>query len=149
MAEPVENKGELTEKLEADRQKMAVQAIELQQSFNVSRWFRSSIQEYPSRWVLGAVITGFLISRLPRREKRVYLWLPAPDDSRRNRSEAPTKSKRVKKLAEEERKYPDKDKHDSGFTHKLWPVIKPIVSAYLARVIYRRIRGRHESARGE
>jgi hypothetical protein len=142
MAEPVENKGELTGKLEADRQKMAVQAIELHQSFNVSRWLRASVQKYPSGWILGAVITGFLVSRLPRREKRVYLWVPAPEDSRRNRGQASTQRKRIKKLPEEERKYPDKDQRDSGFPHRLWPVIKPIVSAYLARVIYNRLRGR-------
>jgi hypothetical protein len=149
MAEPVKNKGELTEKLEADRQKMAVQAIELQHSFNVSRWFRASVQRYPSGWILGAVIAGFLVSRLPPREKRIYLWVPAADDSHRNRGQAPTQGKRVKKLAQEERKYPDKDKHDSRFTHRLWPVIKPIVSAYIAREIYNRVRGRQESVRGE
>ncbi|MBV8216032.1 MAG: hypothetical protein JOZ08_22675 [Verrucomicrobia bacterium] len=137
MAEPVENKGDLTDKLEADRQKMATQVIQLQQSYNVLRWFRSSAQRYPWRWILGAVMTGFLLSRLPRREKRVYVYAPADDDSYRDG--AAVEGKRKREPTPEERGFSDRQKRRGRVALKLWSVIKPILTTYLAREIYNRV----------
>jgi hypothetical protein len=73
MAEPVEDKDFLAERLEEDRQRMAVQVSELKEDYNVPRRLRASLQKYPWTWVTGAVLTGFLLSRLPARRKEVYL----------------------------------------------------------------------------
>jgi hypothetical protein len=139
MAEPVENKGDLTEKLETDRQKMAVQVVELQQSYNVSRWFHASIQEYPWGWILGALIFGFLLSRLPARKKEIYVWLPSPDASNRISGGLSIRGKRMKRRAPEAEALSDKEKKGSSLTLKLWSLIKPILTAYLAREIYSRL----------
>jgi hypothetical protein len=73
MAGPVEDKGSLTERLDDDRQKMAVQVSELKEDYNVPRLLRGSVQKYPWSWIMGAVLVGFLFSRLPARRKEVYL----------------------------------------------------------------------------
>src|SRR5258708_28331160 len=73
MADSVEDKGSLTERLEEDRQKMAVQVSELKKDYNVADRLRASVRKYPWTWITGAVLTGFLFSRLPARRKEVYL----------------------------------------------------------------------------
>src|ERR1700716_854027 len=73
MAKPVEGKDFLAERLEEDRQKMAVQMSELKEDYNLSRRLRASMHKYPWPWIMGAVLTGFLLSRLPARRKEVYL----------------------------------------------------------------------------
>ena len=139
MAEPLENKGDLTDKLEADRQEMAIQVTEVQQSYNVPRWFRASVQEYPWGWMLGSICFGFLLSHLPARKKKVYVWIPVEDASTRNIGSDSFRGKKAKKAALKEEGYPDKDKKGSSLALKLWSIIKPIVTAYLAREIYRRL----------
>ena len=49
MADPVEDKNSLTDRLEEDRRKMAIQVGELKQDYNVSNRLRASIQKYPWR----------------------------------------------------------------------------------------------------
>jgi hypothetical protein len=137
MAEPVENKGDLTDKLEADRQEMATRVTELQQSYNVPRWFRASVQQYPWEWMLGAAMTGFLLSHLPRREKRVYVYAPADDSFYRDGAAA--QGKRKRKPTPKEREFSDRQKKGGRLALKLWSVIKPILTTYLAREIYNRV----------
>jgi hypothetical protein len=137
MAEPVENKGDLTDKLEADRQEMAIQVGELQQSYNVPRWFRASVQDYPWRWMLGAVFFGLLLSRLPARKKRVYVYVPANDGRYRNAT--PLQGKGVTKLSPEQSEFSERQKKDLRLAPKLWSLTKPILTTYLAREIYDRL----------
>ncbi|MBV8376255.1 MAG: hypothetical protein JO279_04555 [Verrucomicrobia bacterium] len=139
MAEPVENKGDLTDKLEADRQKMAIQVTELQQSYNVTRWFRASVQRYPWAWILGSAIVGFLLSRVPTRKKEVYVWLPGRDAPTSDIDGAFIRRKKAKTLPREEGRYRDKEKHSSSLIFKVWSLIKPILTAYLAREVYSRM----------
>ena len=139
MAEPVQNKGDLTDKLEADRQKMAAQVTELQESYNLSRWFRVSVRKYPWGCILSAAIFGFLLSRVPARKKEVYVWLPVRDTPTRDIGGASIQGKQVKNLPPEERRYRHKEKHRSSLVFKLWSLIKPILTAYVARQIYSRL----------
>jgi hypothetical protein len=74
MAESVEDKSFLGEKLEEDRQKMAVQVAELKEDYNVVRRIRESVQKNPWPWIIAALLIGFLLSRLPARRKEVLLW---------------------------------------------------------------------------
>ena len=71
MVEPVEDKDFLAERLEQDRQKMAVQVSELKENYNLLRRLRASMRKYPWSWVISAVLTGFLLSRLPARRRNL------------------------------------------------------------------------------
>lgn len=44
MADPTEDKGSLTQKLEEDRQKMAAEVSELKKEYNVARWCQRSVK---------------------------------------------------------------------------------------------------------
>jgi hypothetical protein len=103
MADSVEDKGSLTERLEEDRQKMAVQVSELKKDYNFADRLRASVRKYPWTWIMGAVLTGFLFTRLPARRKGVYL---SPDPLRSGPSR--------------EVHSPRPDKADSRTTNKLW-----------------------------
>jgi hypothetical protein len=74
MAEPVEDKGLLSQKLEDDRQKMGVQAAELKEEYDVVHRINAAVQKNPSPWVIAALLVGFLLSRLPPRRKEVFVW---------------------------------------------------------------------------
>ncbi len=123
MAEPVEDKDFLAERLEEDRQKMAVQVSELKEDYNLSRRLRASINEYPWAWIIGAVLTGFLLSRLPARRKEVYLS-PDPLALRPPREVRP----------------PAQDKDQSRAIEKFWSLAKPIITTYVGRELYKRVR---------
>jgi hypothetical protein len=123
MAEPVEDKDFLAERLEEDRQKMAVQVSELKVDYNVPRRLRASVQKYPWPWVMGAVLTGFLLSRLPSRRREVYL---SPD---------PVRSSRVREV-----RIPASNKDETRAVNKLWSLAKPIISTYIGRELYKRVR---------
>jgi hypothetical protein len=74
MAEPVEDKGLLSQKLEEDRQKMGVQAAELKEEYDVLHRINTAVQKNPLPWVIAALLVGFLLSRLPPRGKEVFIW---------------------------------------------------------------------------
>jgi hypothetical protein len=123
MAEPVTDKDFLAERLEEDRQKMAAQLSELKEDYNVPHRLRASIQTYPWSWIMGAALTGFLLSRLPARRKEVYV------------SPAPVRSKPLR-----EKRAPASDKEEPRAMNKLWSLAKPILSAYISRELYKRAR---------
>jgi len=123
MAEPVEDKDFLAERLEQDRQKMAVQVSQLKEDYNLSRRLRDSIHKYPWPWVMGAVLTGFLLSLLPARRKEVYLSLD------------PLRSRPPREV-----QIPVSDRDRSRATNKLWALAKPIISTYIGRELYKRVR---------
>jgi hypothetical protein len=126
MADPIENKSSLTDQLEEDRQKMALRATELKEEYNLVRWMRESVRKYPWGWMMGALVAGFIISRLPPRKKEVYLWAD------------PAQEKPVRKVPVREIKPARTEKQNSRLTDKLWSITKPVMSAYIAREIYKR-----------
>jgi hypothetical protein len=123
MADPVEDKCYLTARLEEDRQRMAIQASELKKEYNLVNRLRVSIQRHPQPWIMGAMLAGFLLSRLPARRKEVYLRSD-PLGRRAPREVYPSRH----------------DKDDSSMTNKLWSLAKPIISTYIGREIYHRVR---------
>src|SRR6266481_2820797 len=123
MAEPVEDKDFLAERLEEDRQKMAVQGSELKEDYNLSRRLRASMHKYPWPWIMGAVLTGFLLSRVPARRKEVYLS-PDPLRSRPPREVRP----------------PASDQDQARAINKLWSLAKPIISTYIGRELYKHVK---------
>jgi hypothetical protein len=124
MVGPVEDKGSLTDRLDDDRRKMAVQVSELKEHYNAPRLLRGSVQKYPWSWIMGAGLVGFLLSRLPARRKEVYLRVN-PLQGKPLREAGPS-------LAQ-------KDK--SGATDRIWSLIKPLISAYVGREVYKRTKG--------
>jgi hypothetical protein len=132
MAEPVEDKDFVAERLDQDRQQMATQVGELKEQYNLVRRLRTSVQRDPWPWMIGAVVTGFLLAHLPARRKEVYLWA----DSRQRRPQKEIHPARA-------------DKDDSWRTNKLWSLVKPFISAYIGRELYKRMRRPSEWAAAE
>ena len=131
MAERVEDKDFLAERLEEDRQKMAVQVSELKEDYNLSRRLRASMHKYPWFWIMGAVLTGFLLSRVPARRKEVYL---SPD---------PLRSRHPRKV-----RPPASDKDRARAINKLWSLAKPVISTYIGRELYKHVKRLAKHAAG-
>lgn len=130
MADPIKDKDSLTERLEEDRQKMALQVSEIKKDYNVPNRLRTSIQKNPLAWAIGALVSGFLISRIPARRKKIYVW------SESSRPKPPRElSPAVSKRAESR-------------TSKLWSLAKPVISAYLGREIYKRVKRSNQETAG-
>ena len=129
MANPGERKDSLTERLEEDRQKMAIRVGELKEDYNVSHRVRASVQKFPWPWLIGAVIAGFLLSRLPARRKEVYLW---------SDSFQPQPLREIHRLGSK--------KNGSNATNKIWSFAKPVVSSFIGRELYQRLRPSSKSA---
>jgi hypothetical protein len=119
MVEPIEDKDFLAERLEQDRQKMAVQVNELKEDYNLVHRLRASMQTDPWPWLVGAAILGFLLSRLPARRKEVYL---SPD------------SAKSRPLREVRSAGGAKDQPQA--IKKIWSLAKPIISTYIGRKLY-------------
>jgi hypothetical protein len=123
MADPLENKHSLAERLEADRQQMAIRVSEVKREYNVVDRLKESVQKHPREYIIGGVLIGFLLSLLPVQRKEVYVredqrWRRMPKDG------LPTQL----------------EKEHSGRINKLWSLAKPIISAYIGRELYQRLR---------
>ena len=130
MANPGEGKDSLAERLEEDRQKMAIRVGELKEDYNVSHRWKASVQKFPWPWVIGAAITGFLLSRLPARRKEVYFW---------SDSFQPQPLREIHQLASK--------KNGSHATNKVWSFAKPVISSFIGRELYQRLTPRGKNAR--
>src|SRR6201988_5514810 len=106
MDERVEDKDAVTERLDQDREQLALEAGRLKRQCDVPGKLTASIQRDPLPWVIGATMTGFLLSLLPARPKKIYL---APDSDRSR----PTRKQST----------PVSDKYPVG--QKLWNLAKP------------------------
>jgi hypothetical protein len=134
MADPIEDKNSLRDRLEEDRLKMAIEVRELKQDYNVSNRLRASIQKYPWPWLAGSLLTGYLLSHLPERRKVIY---SSPDPHQRTPSNQAYPA-------------PRGQKNRLRATNKIWSLMKPIISAYIGRELYNRVeRSRRECRRPE
>jgi hypothetical protein len=126
MADPKEDY--LTARLEEDRRGMAQQVSELKKDYDIPRRINASIKHYPWAWVGGAMLTGWLLPRLPARRKEVY------DFKSRLEEENP---REIRMVSDWEKK--------SEIGKGIWSFTQPILSAYLARQLYNRIAGARKS----
>jgi hypothetical protein len=117
MAEPVEVKGLLSQKLEEDRQKIAVQVGELKEEYDVLHRINASAQKNPLPWVIAALLVGFLLSRLPARRKEVLVLSGPNAPTSRDLPLPPVSS----------------DEDESFETKKLLSLAKWALGAYLVR----------------
>ena len=129
MADSVEDKGLLTERLEEERRRMAIQVSALMKDYDVANRLRASVQKYPWFWIMGAVLIGLLFSRLPARRKEVYL-----------------RSDRFQRRPVGEVHLPPAEKDGSSTAHKIWFLVKRIISAYVGRQIYSRVKRSNKHA---
>ena len=123
MADPLENKDSLAERLDGDRQQMAIRVSDLKREYNVADRFKESVQKNPWEYIIGGVLIGFLLSHLPARRKEVYVW----ENQRSRRMPKDELSTRL-------------DKENSGKINKLWSLAKPIISADIGRELYKPLR---------
>jgi hypothetical protein len=123
MADPLENKDSLAERLDEDRQQMAIRVSDLKREYNVADRLKESVQKNPWEYIIGGVLIGFLLSHLPARRKEVYVW----ENQRSRRMPKDELSTRL-------------DKENSGKINKLWSLAKPIISAYIGRELYKPLR---------
>ena len=128
MAESAEDKDAVTERLDQDREQLATEAARLRRQCDVPGKLTASIQRDPVPWVIGAAMTGFLLSLLPARRKKIYLTR----DSDRAR---PARKQST----------PVSDQHLAG--QKLWNLAKPLISTYIGHQIYKRLSQSIRSAR--
>src|SRR3984957_1432163 len=119
MVDPPEDKSALVDGLRNDRQKMALQVSELKEKYNVLHWLRSSIQTDPWPWLIATILSGFLISRLASRKKKIYVLADSPQ---RKSLEQPPRPKKAHRKS----------------VDKLWSLAKPIICTYIGGEIYRR-----------
>ena len=73
MAESAEDKDAVTGRLDQDREQLAIEAGRLRRQCDVPGKLTASIQRDPVPWVIGATVTGFLLSLFPARRKKIYL----------------------------------------------------------------------------
>jgi len=123
MADPLENKDSLAERLDGDRQQMAIRVSDLKREYNVADRLKESVQKNPWEYIIGGVLIGFLLSHLPARRREVYVW----ENQRSRRMPKDELSTRL-------------DKENSGKINKLWSLAKPIISAYIGRELYKPLR---------
>jgi hypothetical protein len=128
MAESAEDKDAVTERLDQDREQLAIEAGRLRRQCDVPGKLTASIQRDPVPWVIGATMTGFLFSLLPARRKKIDL----ARDSDRSR---PARKQST----------PVSDQHPVG--QQLWNLAKPLISTYIGQQIYKRLSQSIRSAR--
>jgi hypothetical protein len=113
---PIENKGLLSQRLEKDREEMAVQVDELKEHYNLVRRVTASIQKDPLSWIIATALVGVLLSRLLGRSKEILLSTESVDRTRAQ--ELPRFSS---------------DDDECTETKKLLSVAKSALGAYLIR----------------
>ncbi|MBV9873786.1 MAG: hypothetical protein JO025_03570 [Verrucomicrobia bacterium] len=79
---PSENKGLLSQRLEKDREEMAVQVDELKEHYNLVRTVTASIRKDPLSWIIATALVGVLLSRLLGRPKEIFLSTESVDRTR-------------------------------------------------------------------
>jgi len=112
MAETHLKKQEITAALTAVRIQVQNEASLLRRKLNIKAHFLKSIEKHPWEWASCAGFVGWLLSRVPARQKRIYI------DS--------SSQKRVKR----------RDQGPIGRIWKeVWQFSKPMIAAYLAKLL--------------
>ena len=116
MVRPIEDKGLLTQKLEEDRQELAVQIDGLKEDYNPVRKVAASIRKDPLAWIIATALVGVLLSRLLGRPKEILLSTESVD----------------RRAAQKPPRLPS-DEDESSETKKLLSLAKLALGAYLIR----------------
>jgi hypothetical protein len=110
MAGTPDKKQQITAALAGGRIQLQNELLLLRRNFNVGDHILESIRNHPWEWISSAAIFGWLLSRVPVRKKRIYIY---------SSSQEQVKS------------------HGNGALGKLWKGAwkssKPLIAAYLAK----------------
>jgi hypothetical protein len=110
MAGIPDKKQKITAALAGVRIQLQNELLLLRRDLNVGRHILESIRNHPWEWISNAAIFGWLLSRLPARKKKIYIY---------SSSQEQVKS------------------HGNGPLGKLWKgawnISKPLIAAYLAK----------------
>jgi hypothetical protein len=116
--------GRLSEELANTRAQLRDRLLLLGRNSDVVRRIVRSIESHAFEWVTVAFISGWLLSRLPAREKKIYYYSP---------DQEPGKGGSYKKK------------------NKLWKMVwnttKPLIAAYLAKEVADRFKAASSDTR--
>jgi hypothetical protein len=74
MAGPHHKKQQITAALAGVRIQLQIEWLLLRGNLNVGHHIRESMRNHPWEWISGAAIFGWLLSRVPVRKKRIYIY---------------------------------------------------------------------------
>jgi hypothetical protein len=110
MAGTHDKKQQITDSLAGVRIQLQDELLLLRRKLNVGHHILESIRNHPWEWISSAAIFGWLLSRVPVRKKRIYIYSSSQE--------------RVKSQGD-------------GPLGKLWKAVwnisKPLIAAYLAK----------------
>jgi hypothetical protein len=128
MAEPIEDKTFLAERLEQDRHRLELLARETKEYYNVVAHFKESVKKHSWRWMSSALLAGYVLSLLLARHRRAS----APSGQG----------------IQPERKV-DLGKTCTRITNEIWSLARPIIGAYIGREFHKRATRRRANAAAE
>jgi len=128
MAEPIEDKTFLAERVEEDRHRLELLTRETKEYYNVVAHFRESVKKHSWRWMSGALLAGYVLSLLLARHRKTA---------------APWGQE-----IQPERKL-DLGKTCARITNEIWSLARPIIGAYIGREFHKRITRRKTNAAAE
>ena len=106
------NKQQITAALTKVRLQLQNEVSHLRRTLDMKQHFLGSIKNHPWEWASGAAIFGWLLSRIPARKKRIYIYSSGQQQIK---------------------------VHNGGPLGKLlrafWKLFKPIIAAYLAKLL--------------
>jgi hypothetical protein len=112
MAQTHQKKQQITAALIALRIQLQNEGSLLRRKLNMKQHILESIKTHPWEWASCAAISGWLLSRIPPREKRIYIHSSS--------------QKQVK----------PRDKGPLGkLWREVWKFSKPVIAAYLAKLL--------------
>lgn len=85
MAEPYDRKAQLVAELEQSRQKMVRDFGQLRGDLNVSAHLRAAFFRQKAVWITGAVLGGWLLTKLPGRKRKATAAVAAPAAGKESR----------------------------------------------------------------
>jgi hypothetical protein len=112
MAETNHPKQQIVAALTEVRVQVQNEMSHLRRTLNMKQHFLASYKNHPWEWASGAAMVGWLLSRLPARKKRIYIY-SSTQKPVKNPAEGP-----LGKLWKE-----------------VWKISKPLIAAYVAKVL--------------
>jgi hypothetical protein len=128
MAEPIEDKTFIAERLEQDRHRLELLARETKEYYNVVAHFRESVKKHSWRWMSGALLAGYVLSLLL---------------ARHGKTSAPCGQE-----IQPERKL-NLGKTCARITNEIWSLARPIIGAYIGREFHKRTTRRKTNSAAE
>jgi hypothetical protein len=128
MAEPIEDKTFLADRLEEDRHRLELLGRETKEYYNVVAHFRESVKKDSWRWISGALLTGYVLSLLLTKHRKTSAPCGQGIQPERNL---------------------DLWKSCARITNEIWSLARPIAGAYIGREFHKRITRRKTIAAAE